>query len=351
MKKTDLLFLILLLVFILPGCSKDENQLAAVVAPVKVIRVESLKVEPRNLVEEFTLPGSLEAWQDLVLAAEVAGPVERVGFEEGESLVAGDELVRIDTLTLQTIHASARADFELRQKTERRLKQLIEEQLVSTQEYENAAGALDIAAASLRSAEVMLAKGTLKSSIDGRLEECYVDPGEYVGVGDPLVRIVQINRLKVNVDVPEKDIQYLHKGGSVTIDSSEISGWGYGSLQGTITYIGYVADPLTRTYRVRIEIANPDAALRPGMIVRARFVRRRLDQVLVVPLYAVVDRDGQKYLYVRNGEKARQQQVVLGAILNAEVVVREGLLAGAEVVVKGQQLLLDGTLISSGERQ
>ena len=350
MKRIDLLSLFLVLVCIVSGCSKDETQATAEVAPPKVIQVENLKVEPRDLVEEFTLPGSLEAWNDLILAAEIAGPVERVGAEEGERVTAGEELVRIDTLTLQTNHASARADFELRQKTERRLKQLVKEQLVSTQEYENASGALDISRASLRSAEVMLAKGTLKSSIDGLLEERYVDPGEYVGLGDPLVRIVQVDRLKVNVDVPEKDIQYLQKGVNVTIDSSEISGWGYGSLKGKITHIGYVADPLTRTYRVRIEIENRNAALRPGMIVRTRFARRQLDQVLVVPLYAVVDRDGQKYLFIQNGDNARQQKVLLGAILNGEVVIREGLHAGEEVVVKGQQLLLDGALISSGEK-
>ena len=324
--------------------------MAAEVPPIKVTRVETLRVEPRDLIEEFTLPGSLEAWNDLTLSAEISGPIEGVEAEEGDRLIAGEELVRINTQTLQTSYASTRAEFELRQKTERRLKQLIEEQLVSNQEYENAAGALDIAAASLRATEVMLAKGILKSPIDGLLEERFVDPGEYVGVGDPLVRIVQVDRLKVNVDVPEKDIQFLHKGASVSIDSSVINGWGYGTLQGKITHIGYVADPLTRTYRVLIEIANSNEALRPGMIVRTRFTRRQLNQVLVVPLYAVVDRDGQKYLFIQNSKKARQQQVLLGAILSGEVVVREGLQAGDEVVIKGQQLLMDGALINSAEK-
>ena len=72
------------------------------------------------------------------------------------------------------------------------------------------------------------------------------------------------------------------------------------------------------------------------MIVRTRFTRRQLNQVLVVPLYAVVDRDGQKYLFIKNGDNARQQKALLGAILSGEVVVREGLHAGDEVVVKGR---------------
>jgi membrane fusion protein (multidrug efflux system) len=86
------------------------------------------------------------------------------------------------------------------------------------------------------------------------------------------------------------------------------------------------------------------------MIVRTRFVRRRLDQVLAVPLYAVIDREGQKYLFIRKGETARRQQVALGEILNGEVIIREGLAAGDEVVVRGHQLLADGAPIRSGEK-
>ncbi len=343
------MFLLLALVFLLPGCSKQEKEVVAEEAPAKVTRVETLKVAPRDLIEEFTLPGSLEAWKDLTLSAEVAGPIERIGAEEGATVTAGQTLVQIDTLTLQANRESARSVFDLRQKNERRLKQLIDEQLVSTQDYENAVSALDIAAATLRLADIMLAKGTLKTPINGLLEERYIEAGEYVGVGDPLVRVVQIDRLKVIVDVPEKDIQYLHKGAGVTIDSSELSGWGSDSLHGKIANIGYVAAPLTRTYRVQLEIENRNRKLRPGMIVRTRFVRRRLEQVLLIPLYAVVERDEQKYVFVRHSENVHQQKVVLGATLNGEVVVHEGLSAGDEIVIKGQQLLIDGALISTGK--
>jgi len=348
LKRTDLFILAFIMMLILPGCNKEEKSVAAGNAPAKVVPVETHQIIAQNLIEEFSLPGSLEAWKDLMLAAEIAGPIESVGAEEGDRVIANQALVKIDTLTLQINYQSARSVFDLRQKNERRFKQLIDEKLVSTQDYENASSALDIAAASLRSAEFMLSKGTLNSPINGLLEERFVDPGEYVGLGDPLVRVVQIDRLKINVDVPEKDIQYLKKGAIVKIDSSRISDR---SLQGTIIHIGYVADPVTRTYRVRIEIDNSNMALRPGMIVRTRFVRRKLDQVLVVPLYAVVDRDEQKFLFIRNGEQVRQQRVLLGTTLKGEVVVREGLAAGDEVVIKGQQLLLDGMLISSGEKK
>ena len=344
-----LLLLLLALCLALAGCGKKEEILAAETPPEKIVRVELLRVEPRNMVEEFTLPGSLEAWQDLLLAAEISGPVEKVGAEEGARVHQGQALVQIDTLTLQANRDRARSEFELRRKTAERLKKLHDEQLVSSQEYDNAVSALEMAKSSLRSAEIMLEKGLLQAPIDGLLEERFVDPGEYVGVGDPLVRVVQIDRLKVNVDVPEKDIRYLHKGDIVKLDGSVVGGWKEGTLKGKITHLGYVADAQTRTYRVRIEIDNAGRTLRPGMILRAHFARRHLDQVLVVPLYAVVEREGRKFLFLQEGDIARQRQVQLGATLNGDVVIQEGLRPGDRVVIKGQQLLIDKVRIQVGE--
>ena len=339
---------LLLLLPLLVACSQEEVQVAAEKPPVKVIRVEVQQLEPQDLVEEFTLPGSLEAWKDLTLAAEVSGLVEEVAVEEGTRIRKGQRLVRIDTLTLQANYDSAKSDFELREKTMKRLDKLHGEQLVSAQEYDNATSALQVAAATLRSAEIMLQKGRLDSPIDGFLEERFVEPGEYVSTGDPLIRVVKIDQLKVNVDVPEKDIQFLHKGDRVKIDSSSVNGWGYGQLTGQITHVGYVGAVQTRTYRVQIALPNPDQALRPGMIVRTRFVRRQLEKVLVVPLYTVVERDGRKYIFVKEGDLARQREVVLGATLDGRVVVRSGLQAGDEVIVKGQQLLIDSALVRAG---
>lgn len=348
MRNTSYLILGMLLALVLPGCSPDESEVPPVAPPVKEVQVEVLKVAPRNLVEDFTLPGSLEAWQDLLLAAEIAGPVEEVLVEEGAAIHQGDELVRIDTLTLQAGQESARSEYELRKKTEDRLARLHAEQLVSTQEYDNAVSALRIAAANLRTADIMLEKAQLVSPLDGLLERRFVEPGEYVGAGDPLVRVVRIDKLKINVDVPEKDISFMKPGDRVVIEGTTTQGWGYDSLEGRISHAGYVGAAQTRTYPVRIEIDNPRGALRPGMIVRTRFVRRNLDQVLTVPLYAVVERDGGKYLFLRDGDLARQQQVVLGVTLNGKVVIREGLAPGDEVVVKGQQLLIDGVRIALG---
>jgi membrane fusion protein (multidrug efflux system) len=344
----NLLFVFLLLV--LAGCTqqKDEPPVAAV-ETTRGTRVETMTARYQDLREEFSLPGSLEAWQDLLLAAEISGPVEWVGFQEGARVKKGALLVKIDTLSLQANLNSSRAEYELRRKTLARQQELVAEKLVSEQDMDNAVGALEMATAALRNAEIMLERARLKAPLDGLIEERLVEPGEYVKTGDPLLRLVQIDQLKVNVDVPEKDVLFLHPGDEVEVLAAQPGVEKPLSLRATLIHVSYVADAPTRTYGVRLKVDNRAATLRPGMIVRARFLRRQLDQVLAVPLYAIINRDDKKLLFVRQNDRAVARQVELGAIINGDVVVTAGLDAGDEVIVKGQHMLADGSRITLAE--
>jgi len=101
---------------------------------------------------------------------------------------------------------------------------------------------------------------------------------------------------------------------------------------------------------VRAKIDNQTETFRPGMIVRARFLRRQLHQVLAVPLSAVINREDKKLLFVRQDDRAMAREVELGAIIDGEVVVTSGLEVGNEVIIKGQQMLIDGARITLAEK-
>ena len=160
-------------------------------------------------------------------------------------------------------------------------------------------------------------------------------------MGTPAAVIVKIDKLKVLVDVPEKDVAYTKTGQSVTVLPAEVNGGGIGR-QGRIISVSYLANEATRTYDSKIEIDNTDGLMRPGMIVRVRFVRRIIKDALLVPLYAVIDREGEKYVFVEEDQTAVRRQVRLGPIVNGNVVVFGGIREGEHLVVKGQQLLVDG---------
>ena len=143
------------------------------------------------------------------------------------------------------------------------------------------------------------------------------------------------------MDVPEKDVSYVKSGQMVKVLTAEVNVSGIGR-RGKIIHVSYLADRNTRTYRTKVSIDNSDGFLRPGMIVRVKFVRNVIQDSLVVPLYAVIDREGVKYVFVEEDGTAVKREVHLGPIINGKVVVFGGIQEGERLVVKGQQLLLDG---------
>lgn len=343
------------LLFAIAGCSGEsanssvDAQADVVTKDEKVTHIKVLELTRGDVQERFTLPGALKAWEDLTLAAEVAGPVTWIGPKEGERLKKGRSILTIDPETRKANYNRDKVEAELKQKKMERLQSLVEQNLVSQQEYEDGVNAYERARVALRLSELQLEKSTLRMPVAGVLDDLLVDRGEYVSPGDPIAVVVQIDRLKVEVDVPEKDIAYLSPGDNVSVVQANI-GRGAGiQREGKLVHLAYKADPITRTYRALIEIDNQDRQLRPGMIVRVEAVRRDLPQAITIPLYAMVDRDGKKVVYVERDASASQRDVEVEAILGNQVVIRSGLEAGERLIVKGQQLIADGARVEVGE--
>jgi membrane fusion protein, multidrug efflux system len=331
------------------GCGNESSAAKpeSVVPPEpQKMLVESQLLQRFDLTERFTLPGTVEAWEDLLLAAELAGPVRWIGPEEGASLKANQAILRIDPETVKANLQRERAAFELQSQEHARYQQLLANQLVSQQEYDRVNNALETARANLRQAELALDKSTCSSPVAGVLDRLLIDRGEYVKAGDPLAHVVQVDKLKVLVDLPEKDVAFLRPGQPVQVLAANLQGAVETSLPGEILHIGYQADPASRTYRVKIAIDNPEGTLRPGMILRVRFDRRTHFDALAIPLYALIDQDGDKIVFVENNGQAEKRLVETGAVVGHRVLVTAGLAAGDKLIVKGHQLLTDGAPVA-----
>ncbi len=344
---------LLLLSFAIGGCGNSNDVDAKPDSPpaakVQVMNVKILTLEPQDLEENFVLPANLEAWEDLTLAAEQAGAIRWVGPKEGDRISKGEEILKIDPETLEASLARDRAELERQKGHLDRLRRLVEKRLVSQQEYEDGRLAFEVARAQFKLSEVALNKSVLKSPVDGVLDDLLVDRGEYVGVGDPMAVLVQVDRLKALIDVPEKDVSFLKGGQRVKLVLASTDGRDGPERDGEIIHLAYKADPMTRTYRAKIGVDNRDGAMRPGMIVRAQFLRRKFTNAVAVPLYALIDYEGEKVVYVAEGDVARRVIVRPEAVLGEQVVISQGLSAGERLIVKGQHVLNDGAAIAVRE--
>lgn len=329
--------------------SQNESDAQTAVRPEKVVPVTIEMVALDDLTETFTLPANLEAWEDLTLAAEIAGAVQQIHVQEGDRVQAGKTLLEIDPQTIKSLlHRDQQNVTVIARKLER-YRHLEADGLISQQDLDDLDNGLTTAKAALQTTKLQLAKSFPRAPVSGIVDRLYIDRGEYVDPGKPLLRLVQVNKLKVIVDVPEKDVRFLQVGQQVEIIPAAINSPATAPVPGVIKAIAFSANDITRTYRTKIVIDNRTAQLRPGMIVRAKFVRQQLQHVISVPLFAVMDRNGEKIVFVAEDGLARKVKVVIGRSIDQRVVVERGLSVNQALIISGQQLLVDGARIDVGE--
>ncbi len=337
---------------LLAGCGSEpaaESQPASASVAAKATPVQVQVVTVRDLNENITLPGSLVAWEDLTLAAEIAGPIDWVGPKEGDALVAGTPIMTIDSVAQKANLARDRVAAEVKRKAMERLESLVAENLVSRQEFDNSVSAYEAARQQYELSRIAMEKSSVRSPVAGVLDARLVERGEYIKAGDPVALVVQIDRLKVLLAVPEKDVRYLHVDEEVQVVQAQIDTGEELRRSGRIVHLAYKADPLTRTYLAKIEVDNRDRQLRPGMIVRVEALRRELKGVVAVPLYAVVDHEGRKVVFVEEDGRAQLRPVEVDRVIGDQAVISAGLAADERLIVKGQQLLADGAAVQVEE--
>ncbi|SEA74342.1 membrane fusion protein, multidrug efflux system [Desulfuromusa kysingii] len=339
---------IFVLLGLVSGCSREDKLPAESVRAEKIISVAVEPVVLGDLTDTFTLPANLEAWEDITLSAEVSGGLYKINFAEGDQVAAGQVLLEIDPETVKTQQLKAQNDVNLVQSKIHRYQQLIADGLVSQQELEDLENRLVTAKSTLLATELQLQKSFPQAPVNGTIDRIYVDRGEYVSPGMPLLQLVQVDQLKVIADIPEKDVQFLHIGDQVQIIAASIEPSSASPFIGVIEHIAITANPTTRTYRTKIIIDNRSAKLRPGMIVRAKFVRQQLQQVISVPLFAVIDREGEKFVYINDNGRAKKTAVVIGRSIGQRIVIEDGLEVNQSLIVAGQQLLIDGNKVEVG---
>ncbi|WP_265820897.1 efflux RND transporter periplasmic adaptor subunit [Geovibrio ferrireducens] len=312
----------------------------------KPVDIRTSVLEKKNIPDWFTLPGNVEAWESVTVSVDLAGTVIKTYAEEGERIAKGSPVISLDTSTYKAAADNSRAALALSEKEYARAKQLYESDAVSKQTYDRALAAFEQAEADLRYNEAQLGKAVLKSPINGWLDRRHVDAGEYVAPGDPVAVIVNTDRMQLIVDVPEKDVRYLHEGTEVDLFEAQVNRDG-AAYKGKIVYAAKQADAATKTYRVKLEITGGKEKLRPGMIIRARFLRREYADVFVIPVFSLVDKQEGKVVFVEKDGRAVQIPVSVSAVIGDSAVIEEGLTEGDRLIVKGQQFVADGSKVQA----
>ncbi|HYE48654.1 MAG TPA: efflux RND transporter periplasmic adaptor subunit [Azospirillaceae bacterium] len=254
-------------------------------APLQSVRVAKLSAVP--MTAEVLMPGRTEASRRVDLRAEVRGRVAEVLAERGRPVREGDVVLRIEKNDREVALAQARALVAQRELEFRAAEQLQSKGFNSQVRYSEAKAALDAARASLRRAELDLANLEVRAPFDGVLNQRSVEVGNYVDVKDPVATLVDLDPLRVVGFATERDVAAIRVGGpgkARLVNGTEV--------EGSVTYVSSSADAATRTFRVEMEVANPEGRVVDGLTAELRLPVATRPAHLVSPGVLTLDDKG-----------------------------------------------------------
>jgi membrane fusion protein (multidrug efflux system) len=345
-RRSFLFLTVMLLAGLLATACEDKAGLATTETHATrppTIPVSVITVKPESVRDVIFLPGTTEAWQDVQVAADTAGRIEWIGPREGELVNKGDLLIKIDVSALKAALDHAEAQFQLADNLYQRRRRLYERKIIAKEEIDQSATQRKLAATDYEQIKVNYNHGFPRSPISGIINHLYVDAGEFIDTGKPIADIVNINRIKINVQVPELDIRFVLEGQKTPV---KIDAFPERALNGVVGFVAFKADPATKTFLVRSLIENPFGDIRPGMIARVAFVRRVITDALLAPLFALVDKGGERLVFVEKDGVAQSRTVSIGVIEGDRVQITSGLNPGDHLIVKGHTEVEDGMKVS-----
>jgi len=333
--------LLLLVIALCAGCSRSESNAKPEnsQSQEKAVRVSVVRVEPAPMKDILVLPGETEAWQDVRVAADAAGRVEWIGPKEGQTVKEGDLIAKIDVAALKAAMDRAGAALKLAEDLYERRQKLFERNIINQEELDKGQTEKTLARANFRQMQVEHARGFLKAPLTGTVNHLFVDAGEFVDKGKPFADLVNVDKIKINVNVPELDVRYLKEGQKAMV---RVDAFPDRELVGGIDFVAYKADPATKTFHAKVVIENPNHEIRPGMIARVAFLRRIIPDALAAPIFSIVDKGGERILFVEKNGVVQARTIAIGAIESDKVQITRGLEPGDNLIVVGQKDVEEG---------
>ncbi|MDD4170351.1 MAG: efflux RND transporter periplasmic adaptor subunit [Desulfotomaculaceae bacterium] len=354
--------LLVVLVFAFAGCGSKEPP----AEEEQLVPVETITVSKTDLAHILNTTGEVIAKQEVNVMPKVSGRVQQVLVNVGDTVRKGQVLFQLEQNDAGNALEQAGAGLELAQANlERsqqvlkdaqtnynRTKSLFEAQAISEAQFESAESSVVSAQTSIKVSEAQLRQAqaglqaaqdnyqntTIVSPIDGEVAKVDVNPGEMVNPQFSPVTIVQISTTKVKVNVSENVVGNIKTGTQAPVTINAINK----TVKGTVISVAPQADKSTRAFAVEIQLPNENGEIKPGMVARLNISTGTSAGILALPVNAVLEQDGQHYVFVLQDGIAKQVSVQVGIASGELIEIKSGLEENQTVIATGNKLVSEG---------
>lgn len=303
--------------------------------PQKLTPVSLQKLAPRPFEHFLRLTGMITSNQNVMISAEAMGRVTSIAVEEGAVVKKGQTLLTLNNEAMRNQLREAAASFDLAKTTFERRKALWQDSIGSEIDYLSAKTNYEAARNRLGQIRAQLDNTIIQSPINGVVDKIHVNEGEFLSVGAPVARVVDMANLEVETEISEEYLNAVNKGDTVkvSVPSLEIN-----QLQ-PIVFTGQYINPNNRSFRIKVELDNQDAKLKPNLLAELAIRDYYNPSALVVPAIAIKKDLKGEYVFVLASKEGRQiarkQYVKKGYSFGNRTEVLTGLKQGDRVVTAG----------------
>jgi RND family efflux transporter MFP subunit len=313
---------------------------------VKRLPVEIKTVRPESFSSYFEVTGSLESINDAFISPETNGQVESVPVERGERVKKGDLLVKLNTDITEKNIAEVKTNLELASELFKKQKELWEKNIGSELQYLEAKNRKESLDARLATLNAQLDMSYIRAPFPGIIDDVFIKTGELASPGMRLMHLVNLEKMRLTARVSESFLASVHEGETVDMRVSSLPGE---NRKETVSRVGTVIDPSTRTFAVEVQLDNRDEKLRPNMLSSLRIKDYQNDSALVVPSIILKQDFKGTFLFLAEegdkGTRAKKRYVKTGMTVEDRTMINSGIEPGDRIIVKGYNLVGEGSAI------
>jgi RND family efflux transporter MFP subunit len=337
---------------IMPLACTAPEETPVVETPPRAVRIQT--IASRDLPIVVNSVGRLNPNREVVLSAEVSGILMHYDADVGSTVKRGDVLAGLDPadyrLALKEAEANllaARVRLPVQKNAFDRARKLLPDQAITPELYDQAEAGFKAAEALVMQLETMVAqarrrldKTIISAPFDGHVTRRFVETGQQVAVGDPVMQVADMRTMRVKIYINELDYVYVDEDDPVTVT---VEAFSEKPMAGRVDKIGIQADSRTNTFEIEILVENSDVQLKAGLTARVAIQTEVVPDAVMIGQGSVLFREDRKEVFVIDeNRRAVAREVRLGRMDGSDVRILEGLMPGDDLVVAGAQYLKPG---------
>jgi membrane fusion protein, multidrug efflux system len=324
--------------FVFPAEEEEQVVRDEPVAPVAVSVRES---QAQPVEQVFIAEGQALPVRDTVLRAEMSGEIVALEAERGDSVSEGAVIARFNDEERAAARAQAEAELERAERELEQAETLLDRGTGTLDRVVNARTARAAADAALVSARRAERHTTIRAGFDGRLDDLDIETGEFVSAGETVGRLIDLDPLRVEIQVPQQVLSGIHTG--MQAEVRFITGE---TAQGVIRFVGSAADPRTRTFPAEIAVDNPDSTIPAGISAQVRVPTEETMAHFLSPATLALSTDGRLVVKTVDDEDVVVAHTVSIVRAQSDGIHVAGLPDTARVITIGQGFVNDGDTVA-----